>query len=101
MSVMTVVEGKVPSLKADEFEKSYKSLKKSSFPQGLLESFLLKDINSDIYRIATIWESFEILEQFRKEMREANKVPTAVALFSNIGAEPELKVFEIKHHISN
>lgn len=98
---MTIVEGKVSSSKADEFEELYKSLKNNSFPPGLLESFLLKDSNSDVYRIATVWESLEVLESFRKSMRESNKVPTAIALFNKVGVKPELKVFEIKHHILN
>ena len=101
MNVMTIVEGKVSSIKSDEFEESYKSLKNNSFPPGLLESFLLKDSNSDVYRIATIWESLEVLENFRKSMGEHNKVPTAVALFNKVGVEPDFKVFEIKHHILN
>ncbi len=101
MQVMTVAEGRVPASRSKEFENAYMSLRKGRLPEGLVESSLLRDENNpEIYRIATVWESREILEKNRKIWEEKNQLPAAVLLFKKVGAEPELRIFDIREKIS-
>lgn len=97
---MTVVEGKVPSSRAKEFEMSYAEVKDNKLPDALVQSFLLKDTeNPEVYRIATVWKSSEGLEEFRESMKKTKQTPTAVALFQKVGVEPTFKVYNIPHRV--
>ncbi len=98
MEVMTVVEGKVPESKRKEFESTYASARDQPKPPGWMMSMLLRDVNEEgLYRISTRWETREALEK----MRVGTKVPVALALFRNVGVEPNLRVFEIPITIQN
>src|SRR5713101_4410545 len=92
MEVMTVVEGKVPSSSVLEFEAAYASVKDQPKPPGWKRSMLLRDTKEEgMYRISTLWENRQALE----EMRKGPGVPVAIAVFRKVGVEPNLRIFEI------
>jgi len=64
-----------------------------ALPRGLKESYLLRA--GDAWRITTVWESREALE----EMRRTTQTPGALLIFRAAGAEPTLTVFEVAGHI--
>ncbi len=49
----------------------------------------------DSWRIATVWESREALEQ----MRSIGETPGALMAFRSAGAEPRVMVFEVERHL--
>lgn len=92
MEVMTVVEEKVSLSRMGEFERAYASIKDQVKPPGWKRSMLLRDNGEEgLYRISTLLESREALD----EMRRNSRVPVAVALFRDVGVEPSVRVFEI------
>ena len=94
MQVMTVVEGKIPKARNQEFLSLYASVRDQAKPPGWKRSMLLQDTdNKDLFRISTLWESSEALEQMRKDSR----VPFAVQIFRTHGAEPNVRIFEVPY----
>jgi hypothetical protein len=92
MQVITVVEGKIPKTRTREFLSTYVSLGDQIKPLGWKRSMLLHDTDEEArFRISTLWESREALEQMRKN----SKVPFAVQIFRTHGAEPNVRVFAI------
>ncbi|SRR5713101_3552097 len=92
MEVMTVVEGKVPGSRILEFEEAYSFVRDQPKPQGWKRSMLLRDTKEEgLYRISTLWENRQALE----EMRKGPGVPVAIALYRKVGVEPNLRIFEI------
>ncbi len=92
MEVMTVVEGRVSRSRIGEFEEAYATIKEQAKPPGWKRSMLLRDTGEQgLYRISTLWESREALDKMRKNSR----VPVALALFRDVGVEPNVRVFEI------
>ncbi len=92
MQVMTVVEGKIPKTKTQEFLAMYASVKDQTKPPGWKRSMLLHDTTEQgLYRISTLWDSREALDQMRKN----TKVPFAVQIFRTHGAEPNVRIFEV------
>src|SRR6266487_7211925 len=92
MEVITVVEGKVPSSRVLEFEAAYASVRDQAKPPGWKRSMLLRDTKEEgLYRISTLWDSREALEQMRKN----TPVPFAVQIFRTHGAEPNVRIFEV------
>ncbi len=75
-----------------EFESAYARIKDQAKPAGWKRSMLLRDAGEKgLYRISTLWESREALD----EMRRNTRVPVAVALFRNMGVEPDVRLFDI------
>lgn len=94
MQVMTVVEGRIPHPRTQDFLAMYASVKDQVKPPGWRRSMLLQDTNEkDLFRISTLWESREVLEQMRKD----SKVPFAVQIFRMHGAEPNVRIFEVPY----
>jgi heme-degrading monooxygenase HmoA len=90
MQVMTVFEGKIPKARTEDFlsmDVSGGQVK----PPGWKRSMLLHDTDEeDLFRISTLWESREALEQMRKK----SKVPFAVQILRSHGAEPSVRISE-------
>jgi heme-degrading monooxygenase HmoA len=92
MEIMTVVEGKVDKSSVQKFEDAYSSVKDQPKPPGWKRSMLLRETTEEgLYRVATLWQSREALD----EMRKSTSVPVALALFRSVGVEPNLRIFEI------
>ncbi len=70
MQVMTVVEGKIHKTRAQDFLSMYASVRDQVKPPGWKRSMLLQDTgDKDLFRISTLWESREALEQMRKNSK--------------------------------
>ncbi|HYU54719.1 MAG TPA: antibiotic biosynthesis monooxygenase [Candidatus Dormibacteraeota bacterium] len=94
MQVMTVVEGKIHKTRAQDFLSMYASVRDQVKPPGWKRSMLLQDTgDKDLFRISTLWESREALEQMRKN----SKVPFAVQIFRTHGTEPNVRIFEVPY----
>src|SRR5437867_12773501 len=92
MQVMTVVEGKIPKAKTHEFLAMYASVRDQAKPPGWERSMLVRDTNEEgLYRISTLWDSREVLEQMRKNAPG----PFADQIYRSHGAEPRLRILEL------
>ena len=92
MQVMTVVEGKISKTRTEDFLSMYASVGAQAKPPGWKRSMLLHDPDEEgLYRISTLWDSLEALEQMRKN----TKVPFAIQIFRTHGAEPNVRIFEV------
>ncbi len=90
--VVTTLEAVIPADKASILEKTFKDAGKD-LDEGIVETFLLQDSrNAMVWRIVTVWKSFETLESMRK--RESP--PKGVKMFQDIGAQPKLTIYEVK-----
>ena len=89
---MTVVEGEISKARTKDFLSRYASVGAQSKPPGWKRSMLLHDPDEEgLYRISTLWDSREALEQMRKN----TKVPFAVQIFRTHGAQPNVRIFEV------
>jgi hypothetical protein len=92
MQVMTVVEGLIPGDAQAKFVRDYRELLDAGLLPSIAETFLLREAGSGmLWRIATIWQSRQDLD----EMRRANEVPPSVRLFQEAGVDPLVRVFEV------
>jgi heme-degrading monooxygenase HmoA len=60
-------------------------------PPFIVETFLLRAKDSDVWRIVTVWRSSEDLEHYRASV----ETPEGVRVFRDAGAEPTLTIFEV------
>jgi hypothetical protein len=59
---------------------------------GITQTFLLRSSkDSNVWRIITVWESRDALE----EMRRSGETPRGVVMFRAADAEPMLSVFDV------
>ncbi len=65
-----------------------------SLPPSILESFLLHDAGSEMWRIVTVWADREALDGYRSSV----ETPEGVRMFRTAGAEPALTVWEVAAH---
>lgn len=66
-------------------------------PAAIVESFLLRQSDSDVWRIVTVWESGESLHEYRRSV----DTPGGVLMFRSAGAEPGLTIFEAVARVSH
>jgi hypothetical protein len=93
MEIITMVKGKIPESSLKEFQAAYALIKEESIPEGLIASYLLKDmIQSDLYTVETVWANPEIL----KIMMESDETSADVKLFETFGVDPTVEVFEVR-----
>ncbi len=91
--VVTVVDGDVDPGRVVDLIAAWDEITGGDLPAGLQESFLM--CAGDAWRIATVWESREALEQ----MRSTGETPGALMAFRSAGAEPRVMVFEVERHL--
>jgi hypothetical protein len=92
--VITNLEARLSDGQASILKESFKNATKN-LDKGILQTFLLqnpKDLSQ--WRIETIWESFEVLN----EMRKKEDPPRGVLMFREAGAEPKLSIFDVIIH---
>lgn len=91
--VVTMLEARVPDdqpeVLIDEFGAAAEAL-----PPVIVETFLLHATGSDLWRIVTVWESQDALDQYRASV----ETPEGVRMFRSAGTEPALTVFEVAGH---
>ena len=94
--IVSVLEANVEQARTEELVSQFKG-SSESLPQPIVESFLLHDAGSEMWRIVTVWESRKALDQYRASVQ----TPGGVLMFQAAGAEPTLTIFEVKGHVSH
>lgn len=92
--VITTVDAEVPADAVGSLLEGWAEVTAEQLPPGLRESFLMHA--GDAWRIATVWENREVLE----EMRRTTETPGALRVFRAAGVEPALTVFEVMGHVA-
>lgn len=93
MEIITMVKGKIPEESKIEFEEAYASIKKDKTPEGLIGSYLLKDmIEPNIYTVETVWANPEVL----KKIMEEGTTSSDVKLFEKFDVQPVVEVHEVR-----
>lgn len=92
--VITFLEAEVSYDKASRLENSFNEAIKN-LDKGIVETFLLQNQKElSQWRIVTVWENFEALN----EMKKRESTPKGVSLFREVDAEPRLSVFKVIIH---
>ncbi len=90
--ILTIIEAKVASDKWDMLKQEYSAVDKNSLPKTILDSYLIQDsVNPETWRIITIWENREAIDEYRKSV----ETPAWILVFRAVGAEPALAISEI------
>jgi hypothetical protein len=93
MEIITFVKGKIPESSLKDFEEAYALLKDETVPEGLIASYLLKDmIEPNLYTIETVWANPETL----KKMMESEETSSDVKMFEKFDVEPSVEVHEVR-----
>src|SRR5262245_22938361 len=88
---VTIVEGAIDSPREADLVSAWDEIT-TSLPDGLIESFLLRG-KEGTWRIATVWESEEIVVA----MRAAGE-PAAPAMFRRAGSDPSVSMWTVERH---
>ncbi len=94
--IVSMLEANVEEARTEELVSQFEA-SGESLPQPIVESFLLHDAGSEMWRIVTVWESRNALDRYRASV----DTPGGVLMFQAAGAEPTLTVFEVKRHASH
>jgi hypothetical protein len=93
MEIITMVKGKIPESSLEDFKAAYASMKEETLPEGLIASYMLKDmIESEVYTIETVWATPETL----KKMMDSEETTADVKLFEKFDVEPSIEVHEVR-----
>lgn len=92
--VVTMLEAQVAEDQVAVLRDEYGGAGSDALPPFILESFLLHESESDIWRIVTVWTSGDALTEYRASV----ETPEGVRVFRAAGAEPTLKIFEVVAH---
>ncbi|MBC9731461.1 hypothetical protein [Streptomyces sp. TRM68367] len=94
--ILTEVSAVVPTEREADLVAAYRELVAHPLPDGLIRTELLSGQDGR-WRIQTLWRDRAALET----MRAAPDGPAAPRLFREVGADPELALFDVKvHHIA-
>jgi heme-degrading monooxygenase HmoA len=93
--VVTMLEAHVPPDRQGDLLREYEGVG-DGLPPFILESFLLRAPDADLWRIVTVWRSREELEGYRASV----ETPEGVRIFRAAGAEPTLTIFDVAYHVT-
>lgn len=89
--VITILEAHVAAENRHVLEDDFKK-RIAKLPHQMIQTFLLQSAaDQTLWRIISIWKSREALD----EMRNSGETPEGVVMFRNVGAEPELSIFNV------
>lgn len=92
MEIITFVKGKIPESALKDFLAAYASMKEENIPEGLIASYLLKDmIEPDLYTVETVWANSEIL----KKLMNNDETTSDVKLFEKYNVDPSIEIHEV------
>jgi hypothetical protein len=89
--IMTVVSAIVSDERAGEVPAAFAALARRPLPDGLLRTELLAGRDGE-WKIQSLWRDQAALDA----MRAGAEPPAAPALFRQLGAEPELRIFNVR-----
>ena len=94
--IITMLEARVSKENWSALENAYQTGTQQR-EAGLVQSFLIHGVKDDeLWRIVTIWQSKEALD----EMRKSGEIPRGVLIFRAANAEPVLSIFNVVHQIN-
>jgi hypothetical protein len=97
MEIITMIKGKIDEKVSQDFENAYAAIKEEGIPDGLVASYLLKDLlETDLYKIETVWVNEDIL----KNMMDNDETSAEVKLFEKFGVDPTVEIFEVRDSFS-
>ena len=87
-----MVKGKIPESSLNDFKAAYASMKEDTLPEGLIASYLLKDmIEPDVYTVETVWADPETL----KKLMDDDETTSDVKLFEKFNVDPNVAIHEV------
>jgi heme-degrading monooxygenase HmoA len=93
MEIITMVKGKIPESSLNDFKAAYASMKEDTIPEGLIASYLLKDmIEPDVYTVETVWADPETL----KKLMDNDETTSDVKLFEKFNVDPNVAIHEVR-----
>ena len=93
--IVTILEARVAEDKENSLNEAYRSIiSDAEMPPAILETFLLHEEESDVWRIMTVWRSREELMTYRT----SGQTPAGLRTFRAAGAEPALSLNEVVIH---
>jgi len=93
--IITMLEARVHEEQVSGLVDSFDA--SGELPSAIVESFLIRVSDSDLWRIVTVWKSREALDEYRTSV----DTPGGVLIFRSAGAEPSLTVSEVSAHLSH
>jgi hypothetical protein len=93
--VVTMAEARVDPDRRGELMDQYGGTS-DDLPPFIVETFLLNAVDSDLWRIVTVWRSREALDEYRASV----PTPKAVQVFRAVGAEPTVTIFDTAVHVA-
>jgi heme-degrading monooxygenase HmoA len=90
MPILTMAAGNVPDDRVDDLVAGYQALLQGPFPDGLLETSLLRGEGHE-WAVATLWRDREAIVA----MRASGEPPAALRLFADVGGQPRAAVYEV------
>ena len=94
--MVTMLEARVEEDQADVLVGQFRAAG-DSLPSFIIESSLLRDAGSDVWRMVTVWESQQAFDGYRASV----ETPEGVRMFRAARAEPSLTVFEVRARIAH
>lgn len=94
--IITMLEGRVAEEHIRTLVASFEA-SQESLPSAIVESFLVRERDSDIWRVVTVWRSREALDGYI----ESVDTPEGVLMFRSAGVEPALSVAPVKSRVSS
>jgi heme-degrading monooxygenase HmoA len=93
--IVTIVEGSVPEDRAEAFDAAWNHVTQGELPPGLVRTFVLR--SGETRRIASVWESREVLDAMRAE----TDTPASIAVFRAAGVEPAVTLWDVDAHVES
>lgn len=88
-----MVKGKIPESSLNDFKADYASMKEDPLPEGLIASYLLKDmVEPDVYTVETVWADPETL----KKLMDNDETTADVKLFEKFNIDPNVAIHEVR-----
>ena len=94
--VVTVLEARVSEEHAAGLVDAF-DVAGDALPPFIVESFLVRAAESDLWKIVTVWASQDDLDEYRASV----ETPEGVRMFRSAGAEPTLTVFDVAAHAAH
>jgi quinol monooxygenase YgiN len=92
MMVVTILEARVEEERSSTLQAAYRK-GIAQLPPQMVQTFLVQDVSDkETWKIISVWKSREALE----EMRNSGETPGGVLMFRAAGAEPSLRVYDVR-----
>lgn len=95
--VVTMVEGEVDPARVSDLIEAFPAKSVDELPEFILGTMLVRESDSDAWRVVTLWRSMGDLEEYVKTV----ETPGAKAAFQAAGVEPSVTVWSADRVLVN